>query len=36
VFTLAHIFLLNTEKPKELNRDIKILQDAIKLRKPGA
>jgi hypothetical protein len=31
ISTLAHIFLLNTDKPKQLNREIKILQDAIKL-----
>ena len=31
--TLAHTFLLNTDKPKQINTEIKILQDAMKLRK---
>jgi hypothetical protein len=33
ISTLAHIFLLNTDKPKKIHTKIKILQDAIKLRK---
>jgi hypothetical protein len=33
ISTLAHIFLLNTDKTKRLNTEIKIRHDAIKLRK---
>jgi len=33
VSTVAHILLLNTDIPKQLSTEIKILQDAIKLRK---